>query len=410
MSRKRKIFIRLITLGDQGMFAVGNFLLTILLTRYYNDIDLAAYGIAISIALVLQGVQKNSYLIQNAVLDSKIYRKRGKKILGEHMIAVFPIFFVLSVISAFIILFAPEAFFFHTIVATTVCFAIYAQLEFERYVFIKYERFIIPFITSFCFAGLVIGFLFFHDSLSFYGVMVILWLFACLKTSVAFLIVGGLDLKGGLILLCSDFRRNSLGSLMGVIGSSGYTHGPVIALGLFSSPLHAAAFVAMRSLMQPIQIIMRSMDVIDKNFFRSKVTNGDAGIIKVMKSQIIMYGLVSASIALVISVLGTVIINFLYDGEYIEFIYVLYGWAIISVFTSMTLPIESAIVVKKLLNKYNFIRLWIGISVVTLAIVIIAPYGAYAALALSGVALFIAMVAGVFILFIEVRKNRSLDV
>jgi len=201
-----------------------------------------------------------------------------------------------------------------------------------------------------------------------------------------------------------------MGSLMGVIGASGYTHGPVIALGLFSSPLHAAAFIAMRSLMQPIQIIMRSMDVIDKNFFRSKSSNSDAGIMKVMKSQVIMYGLVSSSIALIICYFGVWIINFLYDGEYIEFIYVLYGWGVISVFTSITLPVESAIVIKKLLNKYNFIRLWIGLGVVVIATVVIAPYGAYGALFLSGSSLFIAMVTGLVILFVEIRKNRSLDV
>lgn len=58
------MMIRVITLGDQCMFAAGNFLLTVLLARYYSDIDLAAYGIALSIALVLQGVQKNTYVIQ----------------------------------------------------------------------------------------------------------------------------------------------------------------------------------------------------------------------------------------------------------------------------------------------------------------------------------------------------------
>ena len=62
---RRPAMIRLITLGDQCMFAAGNFLLTVLLTRFYTDIDLAAYGIALSIALVLQGVQKNTYVIQH---------------------------------------------------------------------------------------------------------------------------------------------------------------------------------------------------------------------------------------------------------------------------------------------------------------------------------------------------------
>lgn len=399
MGRKKKIFIRLITLGDQGVFAVGNFLLTILLTRYYDDTAMAAYGIALSVALVLQGVQKNSYIIQNSVLERNIYRHRGAKILAEQMIAILPVFIVLAAASVFIVMFAPETWFFQTFVATTACFAIYAQLEFERVLFIKYERYIVPFMTSCVFFALIVLLLFFHEYVSFYMILGALIGFAFFKTCIAFLIVGRIDLKGGMILLRSDFRRNSLAAVMGGIGASGYTHGPVIALGLFSTPVQAAAFVALRGLMQPIQIIMRSMDVIDKNFFRSSVQGEGASVWRVMVRQIVMYGGVSVLISGFVCLFAAQIIDLLYGGKHADHIPLLYGWGVLSVIMSVILPIESAVIVKKYLNKYNFIRLWLGLAACVLCVVLIPIYGAYAALFLTGFSIFVSAVVGVYVVW-----------
>lgn len=397
MGRKKQVFIRLITLGDQGLFAVGNFLLTVLLTRYYDNTAMAAYGIALSVALVLQGIQKNSYLIQNSVLERHIYKSRGQRILGEHMIAVFPIFVILSISSLFMVVFAPPTLFFQTFVATTACFAIYAQLEFERVLFIKYERYIVPFIMSFVFAGLIAVLFYFHEFLSFYNVLGVLILYAFLKTSIAFYIVGRMDLKGGFLLLLSDFRRNSLAAVMGGMGASGYTHAPVIALGMFSSPAQAAAFVALRGLMQPIQIIMRSMDVLDKNFFRSKTRGEGQSIGKVMLRQVLMYGIASSLISFTVCFFGEDIINLLYRGKHGDHLWLLYGWGIVSVIMAIILPVESAVIVKKYLNKYNFLRLWIGLAVCILCFVVISSYEAYAALVLTGGAMLISLTYGIYV-------------
>ncbi len=397
--RVKTIFIRLVTLGDQGLFAVGNFLLTILLTRYYDDTAMAAYGIALSIALLLQGIQKNSYIIQNSVLERHLYKKRGRKILGQHMIAVFPVFVFLSVLSLFVVAYAPPSLLFQTIVATTACFAIYAQLEFERVLFIKYEKYIVPFITSFVFSVMVMALFFFHEYFSFYGIMGVLVLFAVLKSSLVFFIAGWLDMKGGLILLRSDFRRNSLASFMGVLGYSGYVHGPVFALGILSGPSQAAAFVALRGLMQPIQIIMRSMDVLDKNFFRSRSKGDGASVMSVMLRQVALYGGMSALISSVVCLFGEQIINTLYNGKHIEYVTLLYGWGIIAVLMSVTLPVESAVIVKKYLNRFNSLRLIFGAISCALCFVLIAPFGAYGAISITGGAMLVCFAVGVYVVW-----------
>ena len=94
----KPLVVRMITLGDQVMFAAGNFMLTILLARYYSEKELAAYGMALSVALILQGVQRNTYVVQNSLLDFKIIKSRGRKILAEQLIALVPILVVLNTV------------------------------------------------------------------------------------------------------------------------------------------------------------------------------------------------------------------------------------------------------------------------------------------------------------------------
>ena len=394
---RRPAMIRLITLGDQCMFAAGNFLLTVLLTRFYTDIDLAAYGIALSIALVLQGVQKNTYVIQHSVMPPEEFRRRSNKIMAEHFIATQPLFILLTILSAFIVAGMPQTLETHTIIATTVCFAIYAQLEFERIVLIKYEKYLVPFLTSMAFLLMTIGFLFYHAQITFYDLMLCLWIFAVLKTLLLIALVGLPDIRGGWEQMREDFQHNMKASVQGVIGASGYIHGPVLILGALAAPAQVAAYVAMRSLMQPTQIVMRSLDVIDKNFFHSKSAGTDDGIRRTMISQMMRYTLISAAMAMMICGFGNEIIQLLFAGKHQNFIYVLYGWGALSVFMAVVAPIESVLIIKNKLNKYNFIRLWIGIMTVLLCYPVAIAFGAHGIILISLAAGIAAVFAGYYI-------------
>jgi len=369
-----RVFLRLLSLGDQVVFAGGNFLLTILLTRFFTDKELAAYGMAVSFALILQGIQRNSYVIQNSLLNDKILKNRGKKILAEQIIAVVPLLLLLIITSFLFLSLHGEALSTLTLVATTTCFAIYAQLEFERMVLMKYRKFLIPFATSCAYALIIATLILCHSFLNFYQIMAILLIFACLKSFILLYVVGVPDFKGGWMLLRSDLRRNSLSSILGVIGYTGYMHTPVLFLGSLSTPMEAAAYVAMRALMQPLQIIVRSMDIIDKNFFRERASHSKHGVKHVMNRQIILYGVTSLLLSIVICAFSSDIIHLFYGGKYLDYRKMLYAWAVIVIFYSMLQPVESAIIMKKLLNKYNLVRLCLGIGTCVF-MVLVAPLG-----------------------------------
>ncbi|MGB4057999.1 MAG: hypothetical protein WBK77_07945 [Alphaproteobacteria bacterium] len=402
-----KLVIRMMSLGDQVIFAGGNFMITILLTRFFKPSELAAYGMAISIALILQGTQRDSYIIQNALLPPNVLKGRARKILAEHIVAIFPLLVMLAIASFITTHFFPDTLTTMTLIATMACFSIFSQLEFERVILTKYKLYIIPVTTSCLYALLVGGLLFFHTHLTFNMVMISLTVFAFLKSLILIAVIGMPDFKGGWTLLRSDLRRNSTTSMLGVVGYSGYVHAPVIFLGLVSTPVEAAAYVAMRGLMQPLQIVIRSLDVIDKSFFRERSENSAHGTRKLMISQILFYGMIGIALSGLICALAPQMIHFFYGGKYGEFRDTLYFWGILTVFFAILQPIESVIILRKLLNKYNIVRLWIGIGTCIIVALAAEPYGARGATIISAAASIAGVLAGLALVLRTLKKNME---
>lgn len=382
--------------------------MTVVLTRYYSEIDLAAYGMAISIGLILQGIQRNSYVIQNSILDFKVLRARGRKIIAEQIIAIFPLLLVLACLSAVAATYAPENLVSKTLAASTYCYIIFSQLEFERIILLKYQKNLIPFLTACVFVLLVLAMFFLNAHITFYELIAIMTIFAVLKASILIWIIGKPDFKGGWILLRRDFRKNSMSSIMGVIGYSAYTHASVLFLGMYSQAVQAAAFVAMRSIMHILQIIIRSMDVVDKNFFRSRVSDSEHGLLHVVNRQTLIYAAVSIILSGSVCVFSTPLINLFYHGKYAEFSNILYVWAGITTTFSILQPLESAIIMKKLFNKYNYVRMWMGFLTCGVLYFVAGPFGAIGVAIVTLVALVVSYIVGYKMLLDAVREDKNI--
>lgn len=365
---------RFFALADQTLFALANFTLTVTIARYYGEVELAAFGIALSIAIILQGIQKNSYVIQLNLLDKRVFEFRRRRILAEHFISTLPLLLVLAGLSLLYLDDASSSFEGKIIIATLACFTIYCHVDFERVYFIKDDNFLLPLLSSLIYLAINVYIFASHLTITFNQIMLVLFGFGLLRYSLLML-AGRPEFRRGMQLLRSDLRRNSLGSVLGVIGYSGYTHAPIFALGAFSTPGQAAAYVAFRGALQPSQIIMRSMDVVDKTLFRDAI-NASPNPRHVLLFQVLIYGVISAVMSLIICLFAKDIVDILFRGKYYDYINVLYMWAAITIFFNMTQPIESAIVLKKILNKYNLARLAVGVLTAIVTIFIATPFGA----------------------------------
>ena len=64
----------------------------------YGVLLLSAYGIGLSVSLVMQGLLRNCYMVQNSVLPPAIVRNRAAKVMGQHLIIWLTIAIVESVL------------------------------------------------------------------------------------------------------------------------------------------------------------------------------------------------------------------------------------------------------------------------------------------------------------------------
>lgn len=381
MKKSGQMSIRLISLADQILASAANLLLTITLARYYSETEFGAYGIGLSIALTLLGVQRNCYVVQNSLLHPKILQNRTSKVLGQQAIVWFVLLIIeFSVLTA-LLAFSNNSFYIIIAGSTILCSLVYAQLDFDRMILIKHDKYWYPLITSSLFF-IINACLFFsapHVHIKYYLVLLILGIYACLKFVCLLFILGKPDFFWGWRLVKRDFKKNFIGALAGIIGYSGHNHVPLIILGSIAAPVQAGAFVAMRGLMQPLQIIIRSLDVIDKNFFQINSGGNIDGMKKVFIRQVSVYGILALMVVLIMTVFGETISQFAYGEKYSVYNQVLMGWTLIFFMLVISMPMETVIVKLDKLNSYNLYRISAGITGSIVAYSLCGPYGAMGA-------------------------------
>lgn len=379
----QRAWIRGLSLLDQIMFSAANFILALTLAKYYSNIEVAGFGIGLSVALVIQGLQRTCYVVQNAVLSPLVFRRRAASVMGEHFI-VWGIILLLEVLVAGVLwCWSPGEYYVAIMVSSVVCSLIYAQLDFERIVLIKHDKVVDPFIASVAFV-LIAGGLFFaipRFDIGFLTTMLIVGLYAAAKIARLVLLVDRPDFFWGWRLAKRDYRKYLRASLLSTASYSGYGHAPLFVLGAFAVHVPAAAaFVAMRGLIQPLNVVLRSLDVIDKNLFQVGTVRSPRDLRPVLLRQLVVYGGMAGLAVLAIAVAGPFVIHHAYGHKYDGFEYALLGWGLISVPIAVTFPLETAIVKLGRLYQYNLSRSIAGIAGLGLSLLLCPPFGALGAL------------------------------
>lgn len=381
--KDRKIFIRGISLLDQVFFSGANFLLTIILAKFFSEIELAAYGIGLSIAMTLQGIQRTTYVVQNSLLPQPVLRRRASKILGQQLVAWFALFGLGGIaifLSSFV--YGDSHFYWAIVFSSVVLTLVYIQLDFDRILMIKYERFVDPLVTSAAYLALMGGAFYAVPkyNIGFDAFMVGLGLFTLLKSSWLVAIIGKPDVLWGWRLMKRDARRYLGASLLGVAGYAGYSNFPIFILGAVAAPIQSAAYAGMRSLMQPLLVVVKSLDIIDKNFFPSHSKKHD-DLRGPFFRLFALYGGGALLMTIGMAVLGEPIVSLVYGEKYAAYSHLLVGWGLIFMMLSITSPIETVIVKLGKINQYNMLRIPAGIVGIALSYLLCKDMGAWGAIA-----------------------------
>jgi O-antigen/teichoic acid export membrane protein len=363
---------------DQIVFSASNFLLTISIAQAYDNSSLAGYGIGLSLALSMQSAQRGIYIVPFALRSTRIARKGIAGRVAEHIIML-TILFPFLLIAAFALSKTTMQSAPSTILASVFCALLYFGLEFERMALIKCGHIWAPLICSILY-GAVVGLVaLLARQLSFETSITILCVFCVAKSIFVLLFVSRPRWSWGYRMLKRDLQIYAPWSVMGALYYSGYNQVPFLVLAATREPAQAAAFVAIRSLTQPLQIVIRSLDIVDKHSLKDESAGTADGIRAAFWRTFISYSCIGLAAVVVMAVFRQPILRLAYDTKFQAFPLLLPLLGLFSAILAITLPVESIVNISRKFNSSTLWRLLSALFGAGLAFVLSPIWGAYGA-------------------------------
>ena len=357
--RLARLVTRFATIGDQMLVALANFWLTVAIGRAFHAEELASYGIGLSAALMVQGLQRHTIVIP-LMLEPKLrVTKRCGALIGQHWIFLAVIMALIGSGMATAATLGATSYVLHIIAAWGATLIVYSELDFSRAIFIKLDKPLgllagAAFYAVFC-GGL--GFAALSHWLDFPQLLALL---AAAMTGHAVAVsvkVGAFSLVRGWAVLRNNLRRYGAWSLVAAGTYTGYTHFPLFLLGSIAEPIHAATFVATRSIMQPLQILLRGLDLADKAVFAEKASApySNAAFLAMLKLTG-LYTIAGGVFSLMVALFAEPLLQLIYGQKFVGAGSSLIVWGPTFILLSCTMPVESLVYARRSFAGYYIAR------------------------------------------------------
>jgi O-antigen/teichoic acid export membrane protein len=361
---------RAATIGDQLLVAFTNFGLTLAIGRAFSHEDLASYGIGLSMGLMVQGLQRHALNIPLMLEPEARAVRRHKSVLAEQLIVLLGALAAGAIALAAAYVSDASRYAHLLIAASVVCLLIFTELEFARAFLIKIKRPGLLLATAFWYAA-VTGTLIVLSFAHWIGYETLLAVLAgaiLIHYLASIVTVGAPDIAGGLRVFSANMKRYGGWAGIATATYAGYNHVPLLTLGVFTAPIHAAAFVATRSLMQPLQILLRGLDIADKSVFSEGTRKSRPDALTFTMKLAAIYAAIGMAFGLAISLFAEKILAFAYGTKFTGFEAALIAWIPVYILLSVTMPFESLVYTLRNFRGYYLIR---GIaSLVSLALTV----------------------------------------
>ncbi|MGI9350912.1 MAG: lipopolysaccharide biosynthesis protein [Rhizobiaceae bacterium] len=360
---------RLFPIFDQVLFAATNFSLAIILARYHSPEVVAAYGLGLSVALVLQAIQRHVIIIPLNLRKKVKNEKLSRTWLGTHFIATGCMLSFVGVFCSLATQLLMKEYVNLVAFSVLALIIIYMQAEFGRafLIAINQTKFVI---VPAIFQISAVSYIAYFGVQDPYAYIKILAILVAASTASAFLLVtlvGSPEWVFGDRHLRRLIRKYARWGSLGVLASAGYNHVPLLILGVFASPLQAAAFITMRNLLQPSQVLMRGLDIVDKRKVGGFRYTDTTAMYRKADQLVLAYGLLAAAYALVINLGGEWLSGVVYGEGYRVFADLLVPWAVIYVLMAMLFPLESLAYASDKIKSYYTIRIFAGVAATMMA-------------------------------------------
>lgn len=397
---------RLATVSDQLLVAVANFVLTLAIARAFAAAELASFGIGLSIGLMLQGWHRHAITVPLMLEPDERVAQTRAAIAGQHVILLGATLIAGAALLALAYALGLPHYGQLVVVASAVCLIIYVELEFARAVLVKLDR---PAMLIFG-AGwyvLVVAILavLALAHLVDYWLLLAMLCAAMLLHAVATLAaIGAVSLRQGLSFLATHIRKFGFWSAVATATYAGYNHVPLLILGALAAPIHAAAFVATRSLMQPLQILLRGLDIADKSGF-SRATSATSAPRSPLRHTLylaVLYGGVAALFGVAIALWADQIVELAYGPKFAGLGLVLMAWIPVNILISLTMPFESLVYARQEFGRYYFLRGLASVLAIAAAFPLIVAYAEIGAIFACAIG-WLVTVLGTIVIFLARR-------
>jgi O-antigen/teichoic acid export membrane protein len=378
-SRIRTVATRLATVGDQLLVALTNFGLTIVIGRAYGADELAAYGVGLSIGLMVQGLQRHAITIPLMLRSAEWAGRNRGAIIAEQAYALAPAI-AAGLIALLATYFSAPRFAYLVILSSAVCLLTYMQLEFARAFLVKFGKAWLLLACAAFFACTTAAL----SLAALYGAVSYELLLAGIAGAmlVHALVVGlaaaSFSAREGARLLTADVKQYGGWAAAATATYAGYNHAPLLLLGALTAPIHAAVFVAARSLLQPLQILLRGFDLADKNLFAELRKDQPAG--RFTLKLVFIYGLIGILFGAAAGFEAGRLLTLAYGHKFAGYGAAVISWVPAYVLLSISMPLESLVYSRNRFAAYFAIRGVASLVAIAAAVPLIHWYGAIGAI------------------------------
>lgn len=388
LDRLSRAQVRIAAVGDQVIVALTNFALTLALGRAYPAEDFAAYGIGLSIGLMLQGIQRHSVTIPLMLQPAATVQREIATVLGEQVLTVALAAGLGAIAYAIAALVGHERYGLMIVASSAVMLFVYLQLEFARVFLVKIGRpwLLLASAGWYCAVAATLS-----AAALWFGLrypMLLAVLAAAMLVHLAALpaLTAMPALRAGWLRLRTDLARYGGWSAAATFTYTGYNHVPLFMLGALAAPTAAAAFVAARSLMQPLQILLRGFDIADKSRF-AELGQAPAGATqRAMTIRLIaIYAGIGLVFAGLVALAAEPLITLAYGNKFAGHGAALAAWAVTYVLISVAMPLESLVYAREQFARYYAMRGVASLVAIAAAYPLILRFDEVGAIAACGI-------------------------
>jgi O-antigen/teichoic acid export membrane protein len=357
--RSRFPVTRLAAIADQIVVSLTNFALTLAIGRSFSAEEFASFGIGLSIGLMVQGLQRHALTIPLTLQPDGRILHRHSAILAEQYIVLIAVLLIgLFVIGGTFFISLPR-YGYLIALASLVSLVVYLQLEFSRAFLIKTGKaaFLLASSAWYGLVSLALAAAALQHLIRYETLLLVLG-GAMVLHALALMLSAGLPAwSRGTRLLRNDLLRYGGWSAAATLTYSGYNHLPLLLLGAMAAPIHAAIFVATRSLMQPLQIIMRGLDIADKSVFARVAHHpGTRDTLIFTLNCAAFYAVISLVYCVTAGLFADQLVALAYGSKFAGVGSALLAWLPVYVLMGLAMPLESLVYARRDFRHYFQLR------------------------------------------------------